>query len=70
MSESLRLAIFVLSLAFAGAAFFWLDSFWAYLTPVLVLAAGGAFAKLLSRRTADPAENRRDVDDPTRNPPA
>jgi hypothetical protein len=69
MAEALRLAVFVLSLALAGAAFFWLDSFWAYLGPVLVLAAGGLFAQFLFRRIADPAEIQRDLEDRNRNPP-
>ncbi|HEY6632638.1 MAG TPA: hypothetical protein VIZ90_14380 [Rhizobiaceae bacterium] len=68
MAEGLRLALFVLSLAFAGAAFFWLDSFWAYLAPVLILAAGGVFAKLLFRRVAEPTEES-DLDDGRREPP-
>jgi hypothetical protein len=69
MAEALRLAVFVLSLALAGAAFFWLDSFWAYLAPVLVMAAGGLFAEFIFRRIADPAELRRDLEDRRRNPP-
>jgi fatty acid desaturase len=69
MIQALRLAVFVLSLALAGAAFFWLRSFWAYLAPVLVLAVGGLFAEFLFKRLADPAEIQRDLEDRTRNPP-
>jgi membrane protein implicated in regulation of membrane protease activity len=70
MAEALRLAVFVLSLALAGAAFFWLDSFWAYLAPIIVLAAGGVLAEFVFNRIADRTDVKHDLEDRTRNPPS
>jgi hypothetical protein len=69
LAHTLRLGIFLLSLALAGIAFFNLGPPWAWLVPILIATAGGAIAERAFKRLASPAEIQRDLEDRTRNPP-
>ncbi|OHV86558.1 hypothetical protein [Mesorhizobium sp. ORS 3428] len=69
MAQKIRLAIFALSAALAGLAFFALHSFWTWVAPVLILVAGSILAEYAFSRLASKEERQRDLEDRVRNPP-
>ncbi|WFP73825.1 hypothetical protein [Mesorhizobium sp. WSM4906] len=69
MAQTIRFAIFVVSAALAGLAFFALHSFWAWAAPIALFIAGSLLAEYAFGRLASPEEKQRDLEDRVRNPP-
>lgn len=69
MAQTIRFAIFVVSAAFAGLAFFVLHSFWTWTGPLLIIFIGSALAEYAFNRLASNEEKQRDLEDRVRNPP-
>lgn len=70
MAQTIRFAIFAVSAALAGLAFFALHSFWAWTAPLAILFAGSMLAEYAFNRLASNEEKQRDLEDRVRNPPA
>ncbi|ESY80738.1 hypothetical protein X739_28840 [Mesorhizobium sp. LNHC220B00] len=69
MAQTIRFAIFAVSVAVAGLAFFALHSFWTWTVPLLILLAGSMLAEYAFNRLASNEEKQRDLEDRVRNPP-
>ncbi|TIV94075.1 MAG: hypothetical protein E5V85_24700 [Mesorhizobium sp.] len=69
MAQTIKFAIFVVSAALAGVAFFTLRSYWTWVAPLLIFVAGTLLAEYTFNRLASPEEKRRDLEDRVRNPP-
>lgn len=69
MAQMIRFAIFAVSAAAAGLAFFALHSFWTWTAPLLILFAGSILAEYAFNRLASTGEKQRDLEDRVRNPP-
>jgi membrane protein implicated in regulation of membrane protease activity len=69
MAQTIRFAIFAVSAAVAGLAFFALHSFWTWTVPLLILFAGSMLAEYAFNRLASNEEKQRDLENRVRNPP-
>ncbi|TIT81669.1 MAG: hypothetical protein E5W56_07830 [Mesorhizobium sp.] len=69
MAQTIRFAIFVVSAALVGVAFFILRSYWTWVAPLLIFVAGTLLAEYTFNRLASSEEKRRDLEDRVRNPP-